>query len=652
MGKFEEEFRQMNQVVHEGNMKVCEGLKAGELLTELESTRDELKIKDKNIISLKLSEKDDSSKKLKEELSSAKENEVHAMDLLSSFQKRVHELEAEVTHRRLTQSKIFDSLASQTRELEQTKIELEESKVEISILHEEIESLVASSEQNSRRCDGSCCGKIALEKALGCLRFELGLANANLSKVQEREKLASSKAKVLSDEMQLISNELKFAIDAETKSQRALNDLALALKEVAAEAYEAKEKLSASQFELEQVKDEAGQLKHMIRNTEARYQKLLDEAKKEADLHRETADRLRLEFDESRLAETETRFITCIKKTEEEKRLAQDEAATLAESLKASERMTRAARRETYKLREILKQAINEANTAKAVAGIARVENIQLKDSKAEKEESIRVLTQENERLRINEVAAQENVKELQLLLSLSSLKTEDKEQQEEHYEDLQDKKTSSLNLNELNMQQEQENLEAKIHDENPEKVKALKGSIFDTNKSPKSELHTSKKVCHHRRASSFAFSEGGGTLKTKDVCISLSKTSSSLNIENKEQEEEQYEDPQVEKTSSLNHSEHKLQTEDSKAKIHEEDPVKEEAFKASKFDNELPKSEEEFQTIKQELSHHQRASSSSFSEDGGTRKIEGSDSDRSPSRKKKPLFRRVGDLIRRKSFH
>ncbi|MCD7455656.1 hypothetical protein HAX54_029049 [Datura stramonium] len=538
MKKFEEDIRQIKHVAHESNVKASEGLKVGELLTELKTlkkvhsnTQEELKIKEKNIASLKLelerakgfqlnlTEKDDSLRKLKEELSSAKENEANAMDLFSNFKKRVHELEAQVANRRLWESKILNSLASQTREFEQTKIELEESKVDISSLHKEIESLVDSSEQNSRCCDGSCNGKIALEKELGCLRFELGLAKVNLAKIQEREKFASSKAKALSDEMHLVRNELKFATDAEEKSQKALVDLALALKEVTAAASEAKEKLSASQLELEQVKDEARQLKQMVRNTEASYQKLLDEAKKETDLYRETTDRLKLKFDESLLAEKETGFINCIKKNEEEKALAQHEAAGLAKSLKAAEHMTRVAKREVYKLRSILKQAINEANAAKAVADLAREENIQLKDSIAEKEESICFLTQENEQLKINEVAAQENVKKLKWLLSLSSLKTVDKEQEGKQYEDPQGKKTSNLNQSDLKLQHEQEDLKSKIQDEDPEKVEALKGSTFN-NESPKSEEepHTPKQVSHHRTTSSSSSSDDGGTPKIEDL--------------------------------------------------------------------------------------------------------------------------------------
>ncbi|OIT03083.1 PREDICTED: WEB family protein At3g02930, chloroplastic-like [Nicotiana attenuata] len=426
----------------------------------IDTAQEALKIKQNNIkfCELEIKRAEQSHlRKLKEELSNAKENKAQTMDVLSNFKKRVHELEAEVANRRLSESKIFNSLLLKTKEFEQTKIELEKSKIEISSLHEKIESLEALSEQNSRHVSCSCDGKIvdALAKEVGCLRFELGLAKANLDKIQEREKFASLKAKALSDEMILVRKELKLATDAEEKSQKALDDLALALKEVANEATVAKEKLSASQLELEQVKDEARQLKQMVR------------------------------------------------KSEEEKALAQKETARVAESLKDAENMTRRARKEIYKSRDIVKQVINEANAAKDAADLARDENSQLKDALAEKEESLCFLTRENERLRINEVAAHENVKELKRLLSSSSLKTEDKDQEEEKslvpcYD---------LKLSELKLQREQEDLEAKIQDEDPEKAEALKGSIFDT----------TKQASHHRRASSSASSDDFGTPRTED---------------------------------------------------------------------------------------------------------------------------------------
>ncbi|OIT03082.1 PREDICTED: WEB family protein At5g16730, chloroplastic-like [Nicotiana attenuata] len=386
MRKLEEEIWQMKEVANEARVKAT-----GELLTELRTSRElqsntqeELKIKCKKIFSLNLeierakefqlwlAEKEDSLGKLKGELNTAKGNEAQAMELLSNFKKRVHELEAEVESRRLFESKMFDSLVLKTKEFEQT----------------------------SRHCDGSCHGK-----ELGWLGSELGSAKANLAKTEEKEKYASSKAKALSDEMLLLRKELKLATDAEEKSQT--------------EATVAKEKLSASQLELEQVKDEARRLKQMVRNTEARYQKLLDEAKQET--------------------------------------LAQQETARLVKSLKDAKHMTRAAREEIYKLRDILKQVINEANVVKAAADLAKDENFQLKDSLAEKEERLCFLARE-----IGQVAKEIFVRPIEL------------------------------------NRQESEDLEAKIQDEDPEKAEAP------------------KQVFHHRRASSSTFSDDFGTPRTE----------------------------------------------------------------------------------------------------------------------------------------
>ncbi|KAK4366988.1 hypothetical protein RND71_014868 [Anisodus tanguticus] len=514
------ELKEMKKLANEANVKLNEGLspkKAGELIAELKvlkefqsKTQEELTIKDKNIKSLrmelervkkyevKLAEKDAMLGGLREEMSNVKASEVKATEQLSVFKKKVQELEVELENRKLSESKIFDSCKSQMRQFERAKIELEEAKVKMASLHEKVESIeAASSKRNSGRVNGYSNGEIAnsVRKELESLNSELALVKEDVANAQEREKIALSKAKNLNDEINLLKNELKLASEAEEKSRKAMDNLALALKEVATEASEAKEKLSATQLELEQVKDEAGQLKEMIRNTEARYQKLLDEAKKEADLYRNTAERLRLETEESLLAWNgkEMGFITCIKRAEEERTLAQRETERLAESLKAAEDTSRAAKEEKFKLRDILKQAINEANAAKAAAGLARDENSQLKDRVAEKEEAVHFLTKENERLKINGPASHDNVK---------VMKTPS-EMVEECEEDHKVKKALSVDLRESKLQNVKED---------PEKDKALKGSIFDpTSVTPKSEPRTPHSLSHHRNASSPALANEAG---------------------------------------------------------------------------------------------------------------------------------------------
>ncbi|KAK3042956.1 hypothetical protein RJ639_001032 [Escallonia herrerae] len=492
----------------------------------LSNSQRELGIKDESVESLKvelekakqfeleLAEREAAFERLKEELTNAKASEARAIGLSSERNKRIRELEAEVERGKLSESKMFDSVVSQSKQLEETKVELEQSNLEIASLLEELEKLQMSS---SRHCEHLHSNKDAFES----LRSELQLAKENLARAQEGEKLALLKAKSVVDEIGLLKNELKLATDAEEKSKKAMDDLALALKEVATASNQEKEKHNLTQAELEHVKSEAEQLKVMVRGIEDRYQNLLDEAKKETELHQNTADRLRLEAEETLLAWNgkEMGFVGCIRRAEEERTLAQHENTKLAESLKAAENTTRVAREESYKLRDILKQALNEASVAKEAASIAREENSQLKDCLEEKDEALHFLTRENERLRINETAAQENIKELKRLLSAaSSERTEEKEQEgmfkspnsspnsvfEEHLEDIKPNTPFRFDLNELKIQNEHEHVDETVEDEDPARAEALKGSIFDTPASPTSEPQTPKSgSTYHRRGSS-----------------------------------------------------------------------------------------------------------------------------------------------------
>ncbi|KAM3201271.1 putative WEB family protein, chloroplastic [Capsicum annuum] len=497
------EIREMKKLANEANMKLNEGLspkKAGELIAELKvlrefhaKTQEDMKVKDKNIESLKmelervkkyevkLAEKDVALGGLREEMDRVKASEVKAVEELFVLKKKVEELEVELESRKLSESKMYDSFESQTKQFERVKIELEEAKVEMASLHEKVES---SSRRNSGRWNGYSNGEIAnsVKKELESLNSELALVKEDVANAQEREKIALSKAKNLNDEISSLKNEVKFASEAEEKSRKAMDDLALALKEVATEASEAKEKLGATELELEQVKEEEGKLKEMIRSTEARYQKLLDEAKKEADLYRNTTERLRLENEESLLAWNgkEMGFISCIKRADEERALAQRETERLTESLKAAEATSEAANEEKFKLRDILKQAINEANAAKAAAGLARDENSQLKDRLTEKEEALHFITKDNERLRTNGPAAShDNVK----------VPSEMVEDHEGHHKA---KTTFKIDLTELKIEKPED-----FQDE------TLKGSIFDpTSVTPKSQPRTPRNLSQCRRAS------------------------------------------------------------------------------------------------------------------------------------------------------
>ncbi|KAL3630513.1 hypothetical protein CASFOL_023497 [Castilleja foliolosa] len=524
MGDMEEELRMTKEKLNVSEIEkhqIIDQLKEIESLKKsLSSKMDEFRSKDKKIDSLESelgrarqleAEKNASFDKLNNELRDLKDKENETKALLLENKKRIQELEDEVDRRKELESKTADSLAFQTKQLETTKFE-------IVSLHEKIESL----EEKLLTQDSSA---ISSKESVIFSEEEINRLKSELESAQQGEKNASSRVKSLLSEMEVLRNEWRLAIEAEEKSTKAMEDLALALKEVATESNQAKEKLNSTQTELQHVRGEAEKLKNMVRNTEETYKNLLNEAKQESEKHKNTVDRLRLEAEETLLALSakEMGFVSCIKQAEEEKATAQCQNAKLSENLKAAENMTRAAREETYKLRDILKQAVNEANAAKAAAGIARDENSLLKDLISDKDERLHFLTRENERLRMCEAAANENVKQLKILLSRSSLtdlKSEeykeclddvDEDDNDDDDDDVNDdskdenktkmsnhNKSFSFCLEDLKFMNESEE---KVLDEDPVKAEALRGSIFDSNaETPKSEPRTPKTALSARR--------------------------------------------------------------------------------------------------------------------------------------------------------
>ncbi|KAG6384869.1 hypothetical protein SASPL_153688 [Salvia splendens] len=452
-------------------MREMEDSESEELLMEVESlkkmvasARDEGKAKDRKMAILEAelgrmrqgeADKDASLGQLMKELSELREKET-----------KIQELERELERKTMAES-------SMARQLDSAMFELEESKIEIASLHEKIDGLE------------DLCNRIGKEASDN---EEVRDLKSKLLKAQEAETRAVSKAESLADEMEVLKGEWKFAMEGEDKSSKAMEDLAMALKEVAMEANKAKMELIAKEAEVERMKEE------------------LVEAKDAAETHRATAERLRTETEETLFAwnAKEIGFMSCIKRAEEERALAQIESHKSAESLMAAENMTRSAREETYKLRDILKQAINESNAAKAASGLASNENSLLKDCLAEKEEVLHFITRENERLRISEAAAQEQVKQLKQMLTLASaeVKIDDKDEigfvmftDRGHDEEGGEDGKFSFDMDEVKFVSEAEDGDQDgDEDEDPEKAEALKGSIFDTSvETPKAEARTPK---------------------------------------------------------------------------------------------------------------------------------------------------------------
>lgn len=392
-----------------------------------------LKMKEKEIKSLKL------------ELKKAR-----GLDIEREAKIKIQELEDELERLKLKERKMYETVSSQTKKLEGTKIELDESKHEVASLRQAIAKLVAlHRERNSGNFEGAC-----------------------------NHESVDGEQKNINEENNSLRSELKSALEAEEKSNKAMEDLAVALKEVATEANHAKEKLASMTEELEDAKNEARQLKEILRTIEDKYKRQLEDANKEIERYKNNVERLVLESEESHLAwnDKEMGFVSCIKKAEEDNNL-------LIESLNEAEKLTKTSREENFKLRDILKQALNEANVAKEAASLARIENSQLQDTQLEKDEALDRLAQENERLN-------ESVKELKRLLSLLQNEKVDKIQTTDKKENGH-KKSGDFrltNLGELKILNDHKDEDDEVLHEDPVKAEALKGSIFDNVISPISE--------------------------------------------------------------------------------------------------------------------------------------------------------------------
>ncbi|XP_023735548.1 putative WEB family protein At1g65010, chloroplastic isoform X2 [Lactuca sativa] len=440
----------------------------------------------------KLAERDKYLEQLKKELATVKDES----------KKQMQELEDQVEKAKQSESKMLESLMFQTQEIMQTKMDLEESKLEVASLYERLEN---GGNNNTSK------GNYNYNHNQNQKQNQ----NQNQNQIQNQ---ASMETIALKEEIAKLKNEVKHAMEGEEKSKKAMDGLASALQEVATEASMTNEKL---------------------RSTEAKVSDLSSEVERlteELEIQREEYDRLRVESEESYLtwSSKEMGFITCIKKSDEESAAAKHENNRLKEALVSAENTARIAREEAFKLRDILKQALNESNVAKEASNIARSENSELKDLLAEKEDALHFLTKENERLRINEVAARENVKEFKRLLAAKA-EAEKFYDEKEHnddfdsplsclYEDHYDgrgtpRQTFSFDFDDLKAFNKDDDVFNNFEDEtvadiavgdDPEKAEALKGSIFDMSASPKSEPQTPKFKPEHRRASSIYTDAGG----------------------------------------------------------------------------------------------------------------------------------------------
>lgn len=331
--------------------------------------------------SVEISETKQELSELYEELRRAKEERSLALEEFARLKKmngksmqgidkiRLIELQAEKAME--SEKKMLESMVHQTKQLEQTKISLEEAKLEIRNLQE-----------NMRMLENST-----------------GISRQSLDNKESSESVGSQ------EEIRQLRNDLRLALEAEEKSKKAMDDFAVALKEVTTEANQVNAELVMIQSELEKTSEEAKCDNLLLKGTEQKLLEALD-----------VYDKLKLEYEDSVAAwmEKEENLMNCMKLSDEQ----------LTKEKQENSRMTNAwktARVENSKLREIIKQAVNEATMVKEALENARNENSQLKNQLFEKESALQQIRQDYDSLKVTEAAATDCVRELKSLLASSS---------------------------------------------------------------------------------------------------------------------------------------------------------------------------------------------------------------------------------------
>ncbi|KAL2540373.1 WEB family protein [Abeliophyllum distichum] len=120
--------------------------------------------------------------------------------------------------------------------------------------------------------------------------------------------------------------------------------------------------------------------------------------------------------------------MNCVKKSEEDNSSKEKEISRLVNLLKVAEEEASATRVEEDRLKNSLKDAESEVIYLKEVLGEAKAESMRLKESAMDKESELQNILQENEELRTREAASLKKVEELSKLLeeALAKKRTED----------------------------------------------------------------------------------------------------------------------------------------------------------------------------------------------------------------------------------
>ncbi|CAN6461060.1 unnamed protein product [Victoria cruziana] len=361
------------------------------------------------------------------ELRDAKSSECDAVDLVAQMKAKVESLEVEVGNAKSAEKVANESVASLQKRLEESNLFLQEAEAEIASLKLRAESLEMSLcqqkgdlEKSDSQIETARIEADSMARVIGSLKGELERMEVEKREALKNEELAALKMQSLMAEKSKLNDQLQKTIEEEEKGKNAMDDLALVIREVSLETNKAKEELSTTQGQLAEARSQVDDLELVLRKTEEKYQVMVDEAMKEIDQYKVIVKQNEADLQSSKAdwREKELKFLSCIKRSEEEIAVLKGEAGELTNSLKAAEDQTRMARDDGIQLQNFLSQIKSELSGTKEVAELATSEALRLKEILHTKENCIAKFASENKELLDREAAALTKIEELSKLLA------------------------------------------------------------------------------------------------------------------------------------------------------------------------------------------------------------------------------------------
>lgn len=385
----------------------------------------------------KLEEKEASLEQLNVELEAAKMAESYARNLVDEWKKRVEELEVQAQEAKRLERSASESLESVLKQLEGSNDSLHDAESEIASLKEKVGLLEISirrqkgdMEESERRLQISQEEASNIAKKVESLESQLETLKEEKIQALNNEKLAAASVQTLLEEKNKLINELENSRDEEEKSKKAMESLASALHEVSSEAREAREKLLSTQAEHENYETQIEDLKLFLKETNEKYKGMLDDAKEEIDALTNSVQQSKHEFENVKAGweQKEVHLTNSLKKYENDNSSMEKEISRLVDLLKEAEGEASSSKEEETRLKNFLKEAESEITYLKEVLGEAKAESMRLKESLMDKENELQNILQENEELRNKDATSHQKIEELSKLLEESLAKKQAEE--------------------------------------------------------------------------------------------------------------------------------------------------------------------------------------------------------------------------------